>query len=62
MKFLISVLFIILFISNAKSEILHCLFEKIDEGPEVVTFKKEKGFTMLHHFTVEMNFQALVIK
>ena len=62
MKYQISILFLLFFVSNTKAESLNCLFEKIDEGPEVVTFKKEKGFTMLHHFTVEMNFQALVIK
>ena len=52
MKYLISALFIILFVSNTKSETLHCLFEKIDEGPEGVTFEKEKGFyyaTPLYH-------------
>ena len=44
MKYLISILFILLFVSNAKAETLNCYFEKIDEGPEVVTFEKEKGF------------------
>ena len=44
MKYLISILFIFSFVSNSKAETLNCLFEKIDEGPEVVTFEKEKGF------------------
>ena len=44
MKFLISILFVLFFVSNSKAETLNCLFEKIDEGPEVVTFEKEKGF------------------
>lgn len=44
MKYLISILFVLLFVSNSKAETLNCLFEKIDEGPEVVIFEKEKGF------------------
>ena len=44
MKYLISILFLLLVVSNSKAETLNCLFEKIDEGPEVVTFEKEKGF------------------
>ncbi|MDB4239176.1 hypothetical protein N9835_02380, partial [Alphaproteobacteria bacterium] len=44
MKHIILILFTIFFVSNSKAETLNCFFEKIDEGPEVVTFEKEKGF------------------
>ncbi len=44
MKYVISILLLMFYVSNSKAETLNCLFEKIDEGPEVVTFEKEKGF------------------
>ena len=44
MKFLISILLVMLYVSNSKAETLTCYFEKIGEGMEIVTFEKGKGY------------------
>ena len=44
MKYFISLVLLMFSVSNSSAELISCYFNKIGEGLEVVTFKKEKHF------------------